>query len=296
MIKYIKRKDLDIEKYNNCIENAIQSRVYAFSWYLDIVSENWDVLVLDDYKAVMPIPWKQKYFIKYISQPIFCQQLGVFSIDFISEENITTFINAIPKRFLHLEYQFNSKNSFNFNLDYRVNYILNLHNTHDFIRSKFRKDRKYRINQVEKKHFKITNISAAELIQISKEFYKHISLSKKDYKILSNLIDICLQNKNGFLIAVKDDNKEILGATFFIKNSKRIVYLFSVVTKKGKENNIASLLINEIIKQNCNSILTLDFEGSMIPGIASFYRSFGATSEKYGFLKQSKFSFLSKSN
>ena len=46
MIKYVRRKDLDIKKYNNCIEKSIQSRIYAFSWYLDVVAENWSVLVV----------------------------------------------------------------------------------------------------------------------------------------------------------------------------------------------------------------------------------------------------------
>ena len=53
MIQHIKRKDLDILKYDACIENSIQSRIYGFSWYLDIVADHWEVLVLDDYEAVM---------------------------------------------------------------------------------------------------------------------------------------------------------------------------------------------------------------------------------------------------
>jgi len=86
MIHYVKREDLEVTKYNDCIENSIQSRIYAFSWYLDIVADNWDVLVEDDYTAVMPVPWKQKYFIKYVTQPFFCQQLGVFATHKISKE------------------------------------------------------------------------------------------------------------------------------------------------------------------------------------------------------------------
>ena len=54
MITYVKRKDLDVVKYDACITNSAQGSVYAFSWYLDIVADNWGVLVLDDYKAVMP--------------------------------------------------------------------------------------------------------------------------------------------------------------------------------------------------------------------------------------------------
>ena len=79
MIHYLKRKDIDIVKYNTCIEASINTRIYAYSWYLDIVATNWDILVLNDYEAVMPLPWRQKYFIKYMYPPAWTQQLGVFS-------------------------------------------------------------------------------------------------------------------------------------------------------------------------------------------------------------------------
>ena len=66
MIHYVKREDLEVAKYNDCIENSIQSRIYAFSWYLDIVADNWDVLVLNDYEAVMPVPFRRKFGVNYV--------------------------------------------------------------------------------------------------------------------------------------------------------------------------------------------------------------------------------------
>ena len=49
-------------------------------WYLDIVHENWDALMEDDYERVMPMPVITKNWrISYIFQPFFVQQLGVFS-------------------------------------------------------------------------------------------------------------------------------------------------------------------------------------------------------------------------
>ncbi len=92
MITYIKRDALNIEKYNSCISNALNSRIYAYSWYLDIVTDTkWDVLVLDDYKAVMPLPKRQKYFINYIFLPPWSQQLGVFSIHKIESDLLNFF-------------------------------------------------------------------------------------------------------------------------------------------------------------------------------------------------------------
>ena len=104
MIHYVKREDLEVAKYNECIENSIQSRIYAYSWYLDIVADNWDVLVFKDYEAVLPIPWKKKYFIKYITQPYFCQQLGVFSKDRVSKDFEYGMLKKIPYKFLKISF------------------------------------------------------------------------------------------------------------------------------------------------------------------------------------------------
>jgi hypothetical protein len=65
----------------NAIARSFNGIVYAYSWYLDIVSPGWDALVKDDYKSVMPLTWRKKYGIKYLYQPFFTQQLGVFSSD-----------------------------------------------------------------------------------------------------------------------------------------------------------------------------------------------------------------------
>ena len=84
MIHYVKREDLEVAKYNDCIENSIQSRIYAFSWYLDIVADNWDVLVLNDYEAVMPVPFRRKFGVNYVYPPFWLLELR----SFCKKENI----------------------------------------------------------------------------------------------------------------------------------------------------------------------------------------------------------------
>jgi len=80
-IKYIKRADLLIEKYDTCIDLAINSRIYAYSWYLDVVADHWDALVYGDYEAVMPIPKlklkRNLWFPKNIYTS-FCSTIGDF--------------------------------------------------------------------------------------------------------------------------------------------------------------------------------------------------------------------------
>ncbi|MCL7753582.1 hypothetical protein [Polaribacter sp. Z022] len=277
MIQYIKRKDLDIEKYNACIENSVQSRIYAFSWYLDIVADNWDVLVFGDYEAVMPIPWSKKYGVKYITQPFQCQQLGVFSLDNLSKETQRKFINKIPKKYLKVTLNFNSNNHFDDNMIENKNYILKLNEPfiHQF--KTFSKGRKHAVKVGEKKELILKETSILSLIKIQEEFYNYSGFSKVKLEKLSEYV---LNNKKGFVLGVFKD-EVLLGGGFFLKSNNRITYLFSSFTNDGKKLQASSFLLNSIIKKYENSNFVLDFEGGNMPNIGSFYKSFGAEVETY---------------
>lgn len=76
--RWVKQADLDVAEYDRCIESSGNSPVYATSWFLGIMAEEWDVLVYGDYRHVMPVPHRRKLGIAYVYQPVFAQQLGIF--------------------------------------------------------------------------------------------------------------------------------------------------------------------------------------------------------------------------
>ena len=78
---YIKNSNIDREKWDKCIVSSCNPRIYAISWYLDIVCKNWDGLVFGDYEVVFPVVFKKRFFLKKSYHPFFCQQLGLFSKD-----------------------------------------------------------------------------------------------------------------------------------------------------------------------------------------------------------------------
>jgi len=98
MIKCLLHNNIDKKKYDLCVAKSVQSKVYAFSWYLEAVTEAWDVLVLNDYEAVMPLPYRKKYGICYIFQPYWIQHLGVFSKNILSDNDLKLFVDNIPKK------------------------------------------------------------------------------------------------------------------------------------------------------------------------------------------------------
>ena len=59
-IHYVKRQEVNATKWDRCIDQASNGLIYAYSFYLDTMTDSWDALVLNDYEALMPLPWKKK--------------------------------------------------------------------------------------------------------------------------------------------------------------------------------------------------------------------------------------------
>lgn len=287
MITYVKRTTLNVTKYNTCIENAIQSKIYAFSWYLDIVADNWDVLVWNDYEAVMPLPWKKKYGLKYIIQPYFCQQLGVFSIDEITLVIQDKFIKSIPKSFVKIDLNFNAHNLDQKNNRHKkLNYLLNLDKSYNELFKNFSKGRKHAVKSAYKNNLSTKAITIAELIKITDEFYPDLNYSKDTLRALTNYV---LKNNKGFIHGVFKD-EHLLGGSLFLKSNERIVYLFSSYKKEARKLQALSFSIISVIEKYQNTKMVFDFEGGNIPSIGSFFKSFGASPEHFFCLSKKLFS------
>lgn len=282
MIHYLKHNQIDFEKYDACIDTAINSRIYAYSWYLDIVADNWDVLVLNDYEAVMPLPWRQKYFIKYVYPPVWTQQLGVFSSAEVNAVLVEQFVNSIPKKFKKITIQFNSGNDVSLlKTEVRMNYILKLDRPYDEIYKGFNTNRK-RVLKKGIKDCKISNeFCLEELILIAKEHYSILSYTKIDYNNLKKLLSQLIKSNNLILYGVLNIKNELIGGIIFFKSNYRITYLFSIMAPIAKKNNISSEIINLVIKEFSSTEYNIDFEGSMNVGISNFFKSFGSTPEVY---------------
>ncbi|PWG06543.1 hypothetical protein DIS07_01535 [Polaribacter aquimarinus] len=245
------------------------------SWYLDIVAENWDVLVLNDYEAVMPLPWKKKYTIKYITQPYFCQQLGVFSQKKLSKCEEIDFVKKIPFYFFKTTLSFNAGNCILSN-SVKLNYILDLSMDYTTLKKNFSKGRKHAIQKGAQNNLEIKTIEINEIIKLQKSNYLYFFPESKLEKLFE-----CVRKKNiGEVLGVFKGNT-FLGGGFFIRYKNRIIYLFSAFDDLGRKLQASSFLLSKIIEKESGQNLILDFEGGNMTNIGKFYRSFGAKVEKY---------------
>lgn len=289
MIRYLTRNELDIVKYDACISNAQNFRVYANSWFLDIVCDNWDVLVEDDYQSVMPLPKRKKYGIHYIYQPPWTQQLGIFSLHSINEFAVLQFIKKLPKKFKLIDVFLNSNNMISSQrIKTRANFILSLDKPYESLRKKYSKGRKSSCKQAKQFNLEIIeNYDHKKIIQLFKK-NKGAELNKNnsDYQILIKLTEHALRLNRIKSIGVINSNDELIGGAFFLIDKYRITYLFSAINDEGRDKQAMSFLIDHVIESNAGSNYMLDFEGSMITELASFFKSFGAHKEVYFHLKK----------
>ena len=149
----------------------------------------------------------------------------------------------------------------------------------------FSKGRKHAITKGLKEQFTIVDISFEELLKLSKKHYSFKEFSETTYDKLIKLIKV-LESKNKVkIVGIKIDNV-LVGGSVFVLDAKRMIYLFSAVSQIGKEKQVMSLLLNDVIETHSNTDRILDFEGSQLPGVAKFFRSFGAIKETYFLYKK----------
>lgn len=288
-IRYLPNKEIDKSKWATRIATASNGLIYAYSYYLDAMAKNWDALVLDDYEAVMPLPWKRKYGFYYLYQPAFTASLGIFS-SIITEELVTAFIKAIPEKFRLVEISLNTGNNFPAASSHfypRINYTLDLHKDYNTLFNLYRDNHKRNIAKAAQLGCKVSReIAADDVIRLCSEQMKHTGgVKDADYYSFKKLFDFMKVRKEAVVYGIVDSQNRLLASCIFFFSHNRAYYILVGNHPDGRTLGASHALIDAFIKDYAGSEMTLDFEGSDIRNLAFFYSGFGAKEEIYPALK-----------
>ena len=260
--------------------------IYTLSVYLDAMAGKWDALVLGDYNAVMPLPYRIKFGIKYIYPPAFTQQLGV-TFRLIHDADLANkFLLNIPSSFRYIEMNMNADNAIKMSQTERKNYLLDITANYEKLKTGYSRSAIRNINKAVSNCIQLKkNIPADEIIGIHRNRYKdNIGVKKNDY---DNLLSLCVffkQMGSLYTSGAYHEGKLIAGSIFFVFKN-RITFIINGNTKESLNNGATHLLMDDVIKQYCAQDYILDFEGSDYPAFARFYEQYGAQPEKYSFIK-----------
>ncbi|MDF1574880.1 MAG: hypothetical protein P1P86_06765 [Bacteroidales bacterium] len=283
-ISFIKRKEIQVEKWDHLIAGSTAETLYPYSWYLDAVAENWSALVAEDYRFVMPVVWKKKAGMKYIYQPFYTQQLGVFSREYVEPELIRKMLHILYKKFRFAGMNLNTRNLVGeeapFTVDDKSNYIMTLFKDYDTLARGYSSNAGRNIKKsTELSEVIERSLPVEELVRLKME-NDVIRRSREDYRWMLDLFETILQRGAGKIYAVRRE-REITSAAFFAFSRTRAIYLLSASSQEGKEQRGMFRIVDAFIRDHAGSGLILDFEGSNIPSVARFFAGFGAQAEIY---------------
>lgn len=283
MIYYREHRNLDLAKYDSCVKQNRQKIPYAFSWYLNAVCEQWDCLVLNDYEAVFPLPVRKKMSFKYFYRPYAVQQLGVFSKEAISEEDLVAFQQKLMENCHFADLYLNEgqkpgMTSAKWLSEEQKNYVLPLNRSYQEVYKGYNANLKRKLKKIRNSNFDLFESDGPQvLLTLFKENKGGaLKLNEEFYRSMEKAMFQLLHRGLAKVYTIYGGPNQLLAGVFFAEYQGRSIFLFSAQSPMGQELGALVYLINEYLIYNSERLEELDFEGSQQEGLARFYHSFGA--------------------
>jgi len=286
-IKHIKHVDIDLKKWDRTVLSSQLPLVFAQSFYLNATCPKWDALVIGDYESIFPLTTKTKLGFKYLPQPSFTSQLGVYGI--INNEIELEFYNYITKQFNLIEIELNASNKIKEKgINLKKTYVIDYKKEYNY-----NQNTKRNIKKAIDNGFIIEEVDTKEILSLSKKYIdpfleKEIGLSKDVVKIFNDLLSSSIKTENLITFKTVDNKKNIKAFAHFVHNGKHALYLKGTNFDKKDNSGSMHFLIEAAIKYFKNKTTIFDFGGGSNKGLASFYQGLGGSELNYSYLKINK--------
>lgn len=275
-IVYLTYQEIDKLKWDTCIHNSFNGLLYAYSWYLDVVTEQWDALVEGDYERVMPLPYRRTMGFEQIYMPALAPLLGIFSRTKISEDTVKKFINTIPRRFKTAHIALNKYNSFNTKYTERKLLSMDLISVYDRLSAKYSAKTSERIAAGHNRGlYSKTGMDIGEFADFHRA--NGGAIGPFDSIRLASLAHTLISLKVAEIIAIHGPDGELLCAGLFIAHSNNATVHACSISAKGQELHAPYMMLDTFIRTNSNKNITLDFTPFNHRIAESFYTGFGCT-------------------
>ena len=294
MIKYLIHKQIDKKLWDECISKDTSGNIYGYSWYLDIICPGWNALINDDYSTVMPITHSKKYLMEYIFPPYFAQQLGIYSVNEISREVCILFLSAIPSNFKFVEMNLSFTNQWipeTYSIQELPDYVLSFDRSYEALRKQYSTNHERNIRKaagIELKVFKHGSVNDVVKMFRENRGQQISNLTDKHYEVFKALSQEAMNRKMARVWMVDDKFGVPCAGAVFFESHKKAYFMFSAITKIGRDLSAMHYLINEFISASSEYLEALDFEGSRNADLARFYKGFGSREFLYLQIKRNR--------
>jgi hypothetical protein len=293
-LQWLSCDKIDPDKWNNCLQQADNSLIYAHTDFLHAMAPGWEGLVADDYTLIFAATRRRKYGITYLCQPAFAQQGGIFGKKETILQMQEALLLAVTKKYKFAEIYLNYLQTFLGNhTSLRSNFVLPLGTGYNTISQQFKTDLRKNLKRAEKFNLIYqTGEDASEALHFYQTQYgAQLGYTTEDWKAFGRLCEKWMIEGKAIVRKVvlpKTNGEELLSIALFLQDEKRLYNVASTTLPNGRMMEANHVLMNELIKEFAEEPLTLDFEGSDLPGVAKFYLKFNPVNEPYAFWKYNR--------
>lgn len=304
--------DLNLVAWDACVAASPDrgGLPYAFSWWLAITAGRWDAVVEPDghggYRSGLPLPVRRRPWGREVVQPLFTQQLGLLLTPASQHRLLTDYLAvAVPAgRYARFYTQLGAAQpwpalpcspqpAFDLTLLERRTYHLSLAPAYPTLLAGYHHSFRRRLRREPVGPGVVGEGSSIdELIALFRQNkgQEIASLKPRHYHLLRRLI-LELQRRDAALILElrQPDTGQLLASAVFVRQPGVLIYLLSATSAAGRQAAGPLRQFDHLIRQHAGTAgLVLDFEGSMLPGVARFFANFGAAPVPYAALTSTR--------
>lgn len=253
-IQYIKNQEINRLRYDNALKRSFNANIFAYSWYLDQVCDDWDLLIEGDYETICPVPLTRKFGITKVKQPALAPFLGVFSSKHLPAEKVSAFLNHIPYKSVSLTLNhLNRLDKYNRKKAVKVP-VLDLITPYKKITERYSEKATELLTR---------NDGIFVMRSIRTDEYMFFKRSLKNSDAMQNMqltriMNYAIRYKSAGIYTTYSPRNELIAAVFLIKSNNRLFLFDCAENSEGKQQNGVFRAINHLIEINCESNLTLE--------------------------------------
>ncbi len=288
------------QKYRQLCKEDENIPIFSKDWWMDAVcgKNNWDALIVergDDILASMPLFFKTKLGLKYVTVPKNTQTQGVHirypegqkyekRLGF-EKQVMTEIIDQLEELGI-----FYFQQNFHYSLDnwqpfywrafkQTTRYTSVISDLTDLsqVFADFSKGARKDIRRAEKDAIVFTTEDLGLFYSLHDQVYERqgLSVSRETNRIIERIDSSFKQRNSRVMIAAKDGRGKVHSIVYLVWDHNSAYLLMSGTDLDLRDSNFKTLLVWEAIKYAARVTKKFDFEGSMIENIADYFRKFG---------------------
>jgi hypothetical protein len=294
-INHYHNKDIDLEKWDRCIHNAINPAVYPLSWYLHITSPDWEGLISDDYRTILPLPVTRKLGRQMVRQPDLTWQLGVYSTESLNPEIVDNILSHIPSAYKIKSYHLNK---FNVTESGKFAYFplqtteLQLISSYDKIRSGYEPTlpnpvERARINRISV----VKGITNHDFINFVYKFDRFNARRPNPTRLimLRQIVSNAIRYRMGEIFGAYTRENNLCAAIFLIHYKGRSVIQYAAADREGLSAAALYIMIDHVIITHAGKSMILTVDNPFNSSLSGLLKYFGAKSYTFTGIRNKRF-------